>query len=170
MTKQLLELTQVVNKMVDGQLFKPFDPSIGSTDSQVRKPKLCYWDGWPARTMNDCPDLAEWVRNGTVERNARGHVVLKGSGRLLDEERFNRGPIKQQFEKYFEEYPAAGALILDIPSNQDVGPNRQLGEPDFVVSTCQRLDSFYTKARHHSERIDQKIMDNVGGVCPQILV
>ncbi|KAJ3999401.1 hypothetical protein F5050DRAFT_1709753 [Lentinula boryana] len=135
LTKQLLALTQVVNKMVDGQSFKPFDPSISSTDSQARKPKLCYWDGCPARTMNDCPDLAEWVRNGTVERNARGHVVLKGGGRLPDEERFNRGPIKQRFEKYFEEYPAARALILDIPSNQDEGPNRQLGEPDFAVST-----------------------------------
>ncbi|KAJ3990914.1 hypothetical protein F5050DRAFT_1813252 [Lentinula boryana] len=135
LTKQLLALTQVVNKMVDGQSFKPFDPSISSTDSQARKLKLCYWDGCPARTMNECPDLAEWVRNGTVERNVRGHVVLKGGGRLPDEERFNRGPIKQRFEKYFEEYPAARALILDIPSNQDVGPNRQLGEPDFAVST-----------------------------------
>ncbi|KAJ3978872.1 hypothetical protein F5890DRAFT_1648867 [Lentinula detonsa] len=45
LTRQLLALTQVVNKMVDGQSFRPFDPSISSTDSQARKPKLCYWDG-----------------------------------------------------------------------------------------------------------------------------
>ncbi|KAJ3748659.1 hypothetical protein DFH05DRAFT_1520266 [Lentinula detonsa] len=135
LTKQLLALTQVVNKMIDGQTIKlPFDSSIGSTDTQVRKPKLCYWDGCSNRTMNNCPDLAEWVRKRTVERNARGHVVLKGGGCLPDEERFNQGPIKQRFEKYFEEYPAARALILDIPLNHDVGPNHQLGEPDFAVS------------------------------------
>ncbi|KAJ3887407.1 hypothetical protein GG344DRAFT_80784 [Lentinula edodes] len=89
-----------------------------SRDTGTREPRpdrTCPWDGCTSKVLKDCPDLADWVAKGRVERNERGFVQLKGGRDLPNETKYKRGLVKTRFERYFEENPSAKTWILDIP-------------------------------------------------------
>ncbi|KAJ3877681.1 hypothetical protein F5051DRAFT_428737 [Lentinula edodes] len=82
---------------------------------EPRTDKTCPWDGCPAKALKECPDLADWVAKGKVERNERGFIQLKGGRDLPNETKYKRGLVKTRFERYFEENPSAKTWILDVP-------------------------------------------------------
>ncbi|KAE9389056.1 hypothetical protein BT96DRAFT_1003596 [Gymnopus androsaceus JB14] len=96
-----------------------------ATPSTSDRTDTCYWDGCAALRFSDCPDFAEWIAKGRVERNAEGKVVLKGGNRLPNESRYKGGLIKTRFERYFEDNPSAKSWILETPS-QTPAPSPQL--------------------------------------------
>jgi hypothetical protein len=94
--------------------------------SKSDKTRTCPWDGCTSRSLQDCPDLKEWVAKGRIEQNARGYVKLVGGKDLPKEERYQKGTVKERFEKYFEDHPTAKTWILDIPSTPEPTLQREL--------------------------------------------
>ncbi|KAJ3804618.1 hypothetical protein F5876DRAFT_82868 [Lentinula aff. lateritia] len=100
------------------QMMQQFVKENKNRDTGTREPRTdrpCPWDGCTSKALKDCPDLADWVAKGRVERNERGFVQLKGGRDLPNETNYRRGLVKTRFERYFEENPAAKTWILDIP-------------------------------------------------------
>ncbi|KAJ3871162.1 hypothetical protein F5051DRAFT_446545 [Lentinula edodes] len=103
-------------------------PALQSKKRQQLKPKLkiqkipysnnswnCPWDDCPAKVLKECPDLADWVAKGKVERNEQGFVQLKGGRDLPNKTKYKWSLVKTRFECYFEENPSAKTWILDVP-------------------------------------------------------
>ncbi|KAJ3913869.1 hypothetical protein F5877DRAFT_83387 [Lentinula edodes] len=100
------------------QMMQQFVKENKSRDAGTREPRpdrTCPWDGCTSKVLKDCPDLADWVAKGRVERNERGFVQLKGGRDLPNETKYRHGLVKTRFERYFEENPSAKTWILDIP-------------------------------------------------------
>ncbi|GAW05094.1 hypothetical protein LENED_006929 [Lentinula edodes] len=109
LSQQVAALTQMMQQFVKENKNK---------DAGTREPRsdrTCPWDGCTSKVLKDCPDLADWVAKGRVERNERGFVQLKGGRDLPNETKYKRGLVKTRFERYFEENPSAKTWILDIP-------------------------------------------------------
>lgn len=115
----ITKLTQMVSKMVDGgQQGKTAKSSTSNSTSTTHSSsdRTCYWDGCNSKRFSDCPDLAEWVAKGRIERSSEGYIVLKGGGKLSDEDKYKSGLIKARFERYFEDNPSVKSWILKTPS------------------------------------------------------
>ncbi|KIK56801.1 hypothetical protein GYMLUDRAFT_247580 [Collybiopsis luxurians FD-317 M1] len=94
--------------------------------SKLDKTRTCSWNGCTSRSLQDCPDLKEWVAKGWIEQNTHGYIKLVGEKDLPKEEHYQKGTVKEQFEKYFKDHPAAKTWILDIPSAPEPTLQREL--------------------------------------------
>ncbi|KAJ4479472.1 hypothetical protein C8R41DRAFT_771990 [Lentinula lateritia] len=112
LSRQVAALTQMMQQLVrdnknrENGTREPREP---------RTEKNCPWDGCLAKALKECPDLADWIAKGKVERNERGFVQLRGGRDLPNETKYKRGLVKVRFERYFEENPSAKTWILDVP-------------------------------------------------------
>ncbi|KAJ3897242.1 hypothetical protein F5879DRAFT_1032527 [Lentinula edodes] len=111
LSQQVAALTQMMQQLVKDNKNR----ENGTRGSEPRTDRHCPWDSCPAKALKECPDLADWVAKGKVERNERGFVQLKGGRDLPNETKYKRGLVKARFERYFEENPSAKTWILDVP-------------------------------------------------------
>ncbi|KAJ3804827.1 hypothetical protein F5876DRAFT_82562 [Lentinula aff. lateritia] len=112
LVQQVAVLTQMVQQLVKDNKNR----DTGTHEPrESRADRGCPWDGCTSKVLKDCPDLADWVAKGKVERNERGFVQLKGGRDLPNETKYKRGLVKTRFERYFEENPSAKTWILDVP-------------------------------------------------------
>ncbi|GAW09026.1 protein [Lentinula edodes] len=119
-------LTQQVAALT--QLMQQFVRDNKDRESGTREPRSdrgCPWDGCTSKVLKDCPDLADWVAKGKVERNERGFIQLKGGQDLPNETKYRRGLVRTRFERYFEDNPSAKTWILDVqqPLNTPISPS-----------------------------------------------
>ncbi|KAJ3824487.1 hypothetical protein F5880DRAFT_1644951 [Lentinula raphanica] len=120
--QQLAALTQVVNELKSEMLAN----SSAARESRPSRTRTCSWDGCPARSMKECPDLADWVAKGRLIQNERGFVKLRGGEALPNNERYQKGLVKERFEKYFEDHPTERTWILET-SPASVNPPARAG-------------------------------------------
>ncbi|KAJ3764979.1 hypothetical protein FB446DRAFT_510601 [Lentinula raphanica] len=121
LSQQLAVLTQMVTDLKNEVRERP-PPSRDGRSSKSNKG--CAWDRCPAKSLKECADLADWVAKGKVEQNERGYVRLRSGESLPRDERFQKGLVKERFEKYFNENPTARTWILDIPPEPYSPPER----------------------------------------------
>ncbi|KAJ3871663.1 hypothetical protein F5051DRAFT_445961 [Lentinula edodes] len=119
LSQQVAALTQMMQQLVKDNKNRETGTREPRTD------RSCPWDGCLSKVLKDCPDLAEWVAKGKVERNERGFVQLKGGQDLPNETKYRRGLVKTRFERYFEDNPSAKTWILDVrqPANHPLPPS-----------------------------------------------
>ncbi|KAJ3765084.1 hypothetical protein FB446DRAFT_795403 [Lentinula raphanica] len=112
--QQIAALTQVVNDLRNEVLGTK--PSAAKDNKSSRTSKACPWDGCPVKSMKECPDLADWVAKGRLVQNERGYVKLRDGGSLPNLEKYQKGLMKECFERYFEDNPTARTWLLESPA------------------------------------------------------
>ncbi|KAJ3897750.1 hypothetical protein F5879DRAFT_995595 [Lentinula edodes] len=139
LVQQVAALTQMVQQLVkdnknrDTGTHEPREP---------RADRGCPWDGCTSKVLKDCPDLADWVTKGKVERNERGYIQLKGGRDLPNETKYKRGLVKTWFERYFEENPSAKTWILDVPQPPNVSLTPALAGIEVSQHNAYTLHSY----------------------------
>ncbi|KAJ3721793.1 hypothetical protein C8R42DRAFT_642250 [Lentinula raphanica] len=119
--QQMAALTQVVNELKNEVREKGTSSREGRSS---KSSKGCAWDGCPAKALKDCADLADWVAKGRVEQNERGYVNLKGGEGLPRDAKYQKGLVKERFERFFSENPTARTWILDVPAPSSPPPEK----------------------------------------------